>query len=157
MKIEVESNYFCFQKLTRCKVEYRFILLKASINLRKKALFIEHWYSLEIVESEYINIEWCTYRTKQAEWKKDTYKHIYIYIYICLYRGPEYSQFLRVTFSTRDFSGNLEHVRSSQRAFSTPRDRFSRKWCTWTFFILNLFLCHVQIRKLCKPVFLEKV
>ena len=60
--------------------------------------------------------------------------------------------------ATRVFSENLErqtggghvikpcgHVRSSQRAFSTPRGRFSRKWFTWTFFILNLFLCHAQI------------
>ena len=42
MKIEVESNYFCFQKLTRCKVEYKLILLKANISLRKKALLVEH-------------------------------------------------------------------------------------------------------------------
>ena len=42
MKIEVESNYFCFQKLTRYKVEYKCILLKANINLRKKALLVEH-------------------------------------------------------------------------------------------------------------------
>ena len=42
MKIEVESNYFCFQKLTRYKVKYKCILLKANINLRKKALLIEH-------------------------------------------------------------------------------------------------------------------
>ena len=55
MKIEAESNYFCFQKLTRCKVEYKCILLKANINLRKKALLIEHWYSLEIVKSGYVN------------------------------------------------------------------------------------------------------
>ena len=37
------------------KVKYKCILLKANINLRKKALLIEHWYSLEIVDSEYIN------------------------------------------------------------------------------------------------------
>ena len=42
MKIEVESNYFCFQKLTRCKLEYKCILLKANISLRKKALLVEH-------------------------------------------------------------------------------------------------------------------
>ena len=56
MKIEVESNYFCFQKLTRCKVKYKCILLKVNINLRKKkALLVEHWYSLEIVKLEYVN------------------------------------------------------------------------------------------------------
>ena len=55
MKIEAESNYFCFPKLTRCKVEYKCVLLKANINLRKKALLIEHWYSLEIVKSGYVN------------------------------------------------------------------------------------------------------
>ena len=32
-----------------------YILSKANINLRKKELLIEHWYSLEIVDSEYIN------------------------------------------------------------------------------------------------------
>ena len=85
------------------------------------------------------------------------------------------------TFSTRVFSGNLKRqtgrghviklwgdVRSSQHAFFVmfitavcllllPRGRFSCKWFTWTFYILNLFICQVQIRKLCKPVFLEQV
>ena len=55
MKIEAENNYFCFPKLTRCKVKYICVLLKVNINLRKKALLIEHWYSLEIVKSGFVN------------------------------------------------------------------------------------------------------
>ena len=80
MKIEVESNYFCFQKLTRCKVEYKCILLKANINLRKKALLVEHWYSLEIVKLEYVN-DWMVHFSDKAS----RMKKIYIYMYVCMY------------------------------------------------------------------------
>ena len=38
----VKCKYFCFQKFTRCMVEYLFVLLTANINLRKKSLLIEH-------------------------------------------------------------------------------------------------------------------
>ena len=38
MEIEVESNYFCFQKLTRCKVEYKCILLKAKHQSSKESI-----------------------------------------------------------------------------------------------------------------------
>ena len=79
------SNYFCFQKLTRCKVEYKCILLKANINLRKKALLVEHWYSLEIVKLEYVN-DWMVHFPDKASRMK---KNIYIYMYVCIYvSGP---------------------------------------------------------------------
>ena len=42
MKIGVKCKYFCFQKLTMCKVEYKCVLLIANISLRKKELLIGH-------------------------------------------------------------------------------------------------------------------
>ena len=84
MKIEVESNYFCFQKLTRCKVEYKCILLKANINLRKKALLVEHWNSLEIVKLEYVNDWMVHFSDKASRMKKNIYMYICMYIYVCM-------------------------------------------------------------------------
>jgi len=92
------------------------------------------------------------------------------FLRVFYHTGFVYTKTILGTFSTMVFSGNLKrqtarshvtkpcgHVRSCQRRFSTPRSRFSRKWLTWTFCILNFCLCHVPKRKLCKQVFLVQV